>query len=147
MADMVFYPENNFYFEKAVWNGAQYVTGFGSTLDELNVRAARYGTRYVLISRQEAEECIRAAAMLPVREITEADYNVKFYELPPVGLAADKQSESFKSGAVFCLDIVYIYARLGDRFFMLRDVGSLPHQEIINRVNVFCALSGNGESA
>jgi len=38
-------------------------------------------------------------------------------------------------GDMYCGDIAYIFAKVGDRYFKFRDVVTLPHSAILARIN------------
>jgi len=74
---------------------------------------------------------------LPVREITEKDFWEMLEVLPPEGWKQETNCESFKLCEYWSGTITDIYARIGKRYFTLRDSARTPHAEIIRRCQEF----------
>jgi hypothetical protein len=99
------------------------------TLEE--IRARYPDAEYI-----EFEKAIKISEdlhRLPVREITEKDFWEMLEVLPPAGWKQEPNCESFKLSERWSGNITDIYARIGERYFTLRDTIFLPHAEIIRR--------------
>ncbi|CRY69850.1 hypothetical protein [Yersinia pekkanenii] len=46
----------------------------------------------------------------------------------------DAHSESFKLGEMYCGNVTYIYAKVGECYFKFRDVVTLSHTAIVQRL-------------
>ncbi|MFW5393971.1 hypothetical protein V1951_22155 [Yersinia sp. 2544 StPb PI] len=46
----------------------------------------------------------------------------------------DAQSESFKLAEMYCGNVTYIYAKVGECYFKFRDVVTLSHSSIVKRL-------------
>jgi len=108
----------------------------GETLEQV---AARYPGAQL----GECDEIVatREAMMKtdPV-EITEDQYVAMLEVLPPEDFKFDAFGTSFKMSEYFSGRITNIYATYDNRYFMLTDVASLPHSEIIEKIkNVLSA--------
>lgn len=71
----------------------------------------------------------------PICEITEEEFNSALGALPPIGLWREEETESFKMGETFRLEVAFTYARVGHRFFRMLDELSAEHGQIIARVH------------
>lgn len=71
----------------------------------------------------------------PIQEITEDEFDSALCALPPIGLWREAESESFKLGEPFRLDVAFTYARVAGRFFRMFDELSASHEQIIARVH------------
>lgn len=71
----------------------------------------------------------------PIIEITEQEFFSALGALPPIGLWREEETESFKLGETFRLEIAFTYARVGGRFFRMLDELSAVHEQIIARVH------------
>lgn len=104
-----------------------------NTLDELR---GEYSD-VEIIKFETAIKIKEDASRLPVREITEKDFWYMLEVLPPAGWKQEQGCESFKLSERWSGNITDIYARIGERYFTLRDTIFLPHAEIMNRCNQY----------
>ncbi|MFS7282058.1 hypothetical protein AB6867_26435 [Serratia proteamaculans] len=52
----------------------------------------------------------------------------------PLDWQGDAHNESFKLAEMYCGNVTYIYAKVGERYFKFRDVVTLSHTEIVKRL-------------
>lgn len=103
------------------------------TLEE--IRARYPDAEYIIFD--DAIKISEEKHRLPVREITEKDFWEMLEVLPPAGWKQEPNCESFKLSERWSGNITDIYARIGERYFTLRDTIFLPHTEIVNRCNKY----------
>jgi hypothetical protein len=75
----------------------------------------------------------------PVIEITKEKYWEMLEVLPPMGWVQRGGCESFKMSEMHSGIITDIYAKIGDRYFSLRDSQFTKHDEIIKRCEQYKA--------
>ncbi|OCN20781.1 hypothetical protein AN664_0214565 [Serratia marcescens] len=70
-----------------------------------------------------------------VEEITLAAFMDAIAVMYPKDWEGDAHSETFKLAEMYCGDVAYIFAKVGDRCFKFRDVVTLSHSAILARIN------------
>lgn len=105
----------------------------GQTLEEIR---SRYPDA-VYMEWDKASDLMDEKNRLPVREITRDDFWEMLEVLPPNGWKQAPGCESFKMSEHWSGNIIGIYARIGDRYFTLRDNCFMKHEEIIRRCEQF----------
>ena len=80
-----------------------------------------------------AAEKMDAAAKLPPEEITKERFWYMLEALPPVGWKHGAGCESFKMSERWSGNVTYIYARIGEKYFEMRDDIRTPHDVIIEK--------------
>ncbi|MEL5395894.1 hypothetical protein [Serratia nevei] len=70
-----------------------------------------------------------------VEEITLAAFMDAIAVMYPKDWEGDVHSETFKLAEMYCGDVTYIFAKVGDRYFKFRDVVTLSHSAILARIN------------
>lgn len=106
----------------------------GRTLDGLTVEQVRQ--RYPDVqqgSYDQAMDAIEQAFREGPVEIDRKTFLDMLYVLPPVGHTLAATSQSFKLVERTCGRVTQIYAFVDGRFFRLRDLYTLPHDEIVAR--------------
>lgn len=88
----------------------------------------------VVCTQDEYREQARAAARKPPVEIDQAEFDRLLNVLPPQGWTNRGGSESFKLSEYYALDVTTICARVGDRYFQLRDRAGLRHEDIVSAI-------------
>ena len=73
----------------------------------------------------------------PVQEITGEKFEEMLCCLPPRGWRNGGAAESFKISEMWSGNITDIFCRIGEKFYTLRDVVSLDHDEICKRCKAF----------
>ncbi|QKJ09385.1 hypothetical protein HRD68_00735 (plasmid) [Yersinia massiliensis] len=73
-------------------------------------------------------------AITPPIEITLSAFMDAISKMRPLDWQGDAHSESFKLSEMYCGNVTDIYAKIGIRYFEFRDVVTLSHEEIIERV-------------
>lgn len=101
--------------------------------------ASQYGGDLVIISFEEAARRREEAFRQPVSETTRGHFWYSLECLPPVGWHTASGVESFKISERYSGNLTAIFARLGNRYFTLRDDIRLPAEEIAARVAAFAA--------
>ena len=99
----------------------------------------------MVLTWEEVEHRANEAARQPVKEITEEIYVQMLNILPPMNWRVVGSDSSFMLMEMFSGNVTDIYARICEapdtyRFFTLRDICTLKHEEIISRCHTF--LSG-----
>lgn len=79
------------------------------------------------LSREEA-------AMTKPAEITLERYMDMIGTMYPLDWRGNMVNESFKLAEMYCGNVACIYAKVGERYFEFRDVVTLSHEEIIERI-------------
>lgn len=105
----------------------------GHTLAEIR-------TRYpdaVYMEWEKASKIMDEKNRIPVREITMEQWWEMLEVLPPEGWKQTGSNESFKMMEHWSGNITDIYARIGDRYFVLRDDCFMKHDEVIRRCQDF----------
>lgn len=74
-------------------------------------------------------------ARTEVTEITLQKFMDAIAVMYPRDWCGDVDCESFKLAEMYCGEITYIYAKVGERYFKFRDVVSLPHNAILARID------------
>lgn len=105
----------------------------GHTLEEIR---ARYPDA-VYIEWEQASKISKAKNCIPVSEITREHFWEMLEVLPPLGWKQEQGSESFKLMEMYSGTITDIYARIGERYFTLRDDVGMSHVEIMRRCQQF----------
>lgn len=102
----------------------------GQPLDELRQQhpAGR------LMFHVEAVDRIHQAARLGVEEISAAEYENALGSMPPEDWHLGPTLQSFKWPERYCGDVTMIFAGVDDRFFKMRDLCTLKHEQIIQMV-------------
>lgn len=85
-------------------------------------------------TRDEYREQATAAARKPPVEIDQEEFDRLLNVLPPQGWTNRGGSESFKLSEYYTLDVTTICARIGDRYFQMRDRAGLRHEDIVAAV-------------
>lgn len=108
--------------------------------------AAQICARYPAAQRISCDDAWKAADAVgleryrkDVSEITEERFNDALNVLPPVGWTTRRGVESFRISERIWGSITDIYARLGDRYFMLSDDIRLSPGIVADRVAAFAA--------
>lgn len=70
-----------------------------------------------------------------VEEITLTAFMDAIAVMYPRDWCGDAECESFKLAEMYCGEVTYIYAKVGERYFRFRDVVSLPHTVILARID------------
>ncbi|WP_273831151.1 hypothetical protein [Serratia bockelmannii] len=70
-----------------------------------------------------------------VAEISLMEFMDAIAVLYPKDWVGDAHSETFKLAEMYCGDVTYIFAKVGDRYFKFRDVASLSHNAILARID------------
>jgi|GEM_PF-4609786 len=91
----------------------------------------------IYIDWESACKIMDDANRLPVSEITESDFWEMLEVLPPVGWQTTPEGESFKMSERYSGNITSIYARVGTRYFHLRDLITLRHEDIITTCQAY----------
>lgn len=91
----------------------------------------------VYMSFDEASKLHDEKNKLPVSEITEKEFWYFLEVLPPNGWKQESGRESFKMSEHWSGPITGIYARIGKRYFTLRDHYKMPHDEIMRLCEEF----------
>jgi hypothetical protein len=86
---------------------------------------------------EDASKLMDEKNTLPVSEITKEDFWYFLEVLPPNQWIQESGCESFKMSEHWSGPITSIYARIGKRYFTLRDNYKLPHDEIMKRCKEF----------
>ncbi|MBH3000401.1 hypothetical protein I5M74_22785 [Serratia marcescens] len=74
-------------------------------------------------------------ARTEIAEITLLEFMDAIAVLYPKDWEGDAHSETFKLAEMYCGDVTYIFAKVGDRYFKFRDVASLSHNAILARID------------
>ncbi|BEM75598.1 hypothetical protein SME36J_50210 (plasmid) [Serratia marcescens] len=74
-------------------------------------------------------------ARTEIAEITLLEFMDAIAVLYPKDWEGDALSETFKLAEMYCGDVTYIFAKVGDRYFKFRDVVTLSHNAILARIN------------
>ncbi len=115
-------------------DGGQYVGKFsGKTLAQYQVEnpAIVVEDWAVVVAQEETRLTTEP------EEITRERFIDMLEVLPPEGWRITGQTESFKMMEYYSGRITSIYARLGNRYFTFRDLGSKTHAEIMDKVAAF----------
>lgn len=127
-----------------------YVPGCAWIIDQAALVAGEYlsfyqrktleqmATQYPGVQLVEMDDAIaqsQEAVRLPVSEITQEQFDDALGCMPPQQWHHSDGAESFKCCEHYSGNITSIYARVGVRFFHMRDHFKLPHAEIISRCN------------
>ncbi|MGH8078495.1 MAG: hypothetical protein ACREPE_14390, partial [Lysobacter sp.] len=99
----------------------------GATLEQLRARHPEG----LLCSGAELSSQSDALAVLPPIEIDEERYQDSLDVLPPQDWVRRGGSESFKLCEYYSGNVTSIFARIGDRYFELRDSASMSHEKIV----------------
>lgn len=110
----------------------------GETLEEIRKRYPEA----IYTSFEEASAMMDAAAKLPPEEITEEKFWYMLEALPPVGWKHGADCESFKMSERWSGNITYIYARISNKYFEMRDDIRTPHDVIIEKCQTFLKEQG-----
>lgn len=102
----------------------------GKTLAELQCDRPNV----ILCTEAEFRAQANAAACTAPTEITPAAYREALDVLPPQGWTRAGGTESFKLCEYHSNDVTNIYVQIGDRCFKFRDLGTMPHAQVIERV-------------
>lgn len=105
----------------------------GETLEEIR---KRYPDA-VYMEWEEASRLMDERNRLPVRETTQDHFWEMLECLPPVGWKNEGSGESFKMSERWSGNITDIYARIGERYFTLRDTIFMSHAEVMRRCEEF----------
>jgi len=105
----------------------------GLTIHEMHV----YYPDAVYMLFDEACRIMEEKDRLPVSEIDREQWWEMLEVLPPQGWKQTGDEESFKLMEHWSGNITNIYARIGERYFMLRDSFLLPHAEVISRCKAY----------
>ncbi|WP_337263703.1 MULTISPECIES: hypothetical protein [unclassified Serratia (in: enterobacteria)] len=123
------------------WRKAHFVDGAwhttacatSKTLEALNA----HGDHWELVTVEEAQERFTQVNYLPVSEITETRFNDMLEVLPPLDWWGGEHSQSFKLMEMYSGNITDIFARFGTRYFQMRNIVTLTHAQIIEKVRAF----------
>jgi hypothetical protein len=86
-------------------------------------------------TKQEYDEQLIDAVRTDPVEITREQYVDALEVLPPMDWQATKGDGSFKMSEFYTSNVTWIYANRGSRYFKFRDVATLTHQQIMDRVS------------
>ena len=121
------------------------ITGFTAILDRDDTDVLAEYPAAQRISFADASCQIEAAAAAKfkrdITEIDEAKYLYALEVLPPVGWTTHRAVESFRMSERTWGSLTNIYARLGERYFVLTDDITLPAADIAARVAAFVAAN------
>lgn len=143
-------------FDGHVWPAPQedhyfYVPGQTNVVDEVWIRPAD-GVKVGLFSKATATELrnkhpglimcaesevrarANAAACTAPIEITKAVFQDMLYALPPQGWTDRGDRESFKFAEYYSNDVTSIYARIGERYFTFKGLGTLSHDQVMAKI-------------
>jgi hypothetical protein len=101
------------------------------TLDELQAKYPGLAT----CTSGHYNELARQAARTPPVEIERGEFDHLLGCLPPEGWVNRGDGESFKLIERYTLDITIICARIGQRYFKLRDSAELSHEDILAAIS------------
>ena len=121
------------------------ITGLTAILDRDRASILAENPTAERVSYVEASRQIEAAAVTKFkRDVTEIDQDKFWYALevlPPVGWTTHRAVESFRMSERTWGTLTNIYARLGERYFVLTDDITLPAADIAARVAAFAAAN------
>ena len=121
------------------------ITGLTAILDRDRANVVAEYPAALRIAYAEANRQIEAAAAIKFkRDVTEIDEEKFWYALevlPPVGWTTHRAVESFRMSERTWGSLTNIYARLGERYFVLTDDITLPAADIAARVAAFVAAN------
>lgn len=110
----------------------------GNTLEEYKLEHPSI----LLLTWEEVEQQANDAAKLPVSEISEEKYEEMLEVLPPLNCCYRGVTASFMLMEMYSGNITDIFARISVapnefRYFRLRDLCTLKHDEIVERCRAF----------
>lgn len=92
----------------------------------------------VVLSYEDMQKCVNEAAKTEPHEINEEDFEEALGCLPPLDLTGSSDSRSFKMCEFYVEKIttIYVYLKQDEvyRYFSFRDLYSLKHSEIVDKV-------------
>ncbi|EJE4644401.1 hypothetical protein BKG02_004754 [Vibrio parahaemolyticus] len=106
------------------------VTGLGESLESL---AKRYPGVTIGSESEFLEQAEKALRTDPV-EVPAAAFHEALHMLPPLQWRCFDGEESFKCSEFYSGNVTYIYANVAGRYWKFRDVATLTHDEIIQRI-------------
>jgi hypothetical protein len=121
------------------------ISGLTAILDRDRADILAENPTALSIAYAEASRQIEAAAATKFkRDVTEIDEEKFWYALevlPPVGWTTHRAVETFRMSERTWGTLTNIYARLGERYFVLTDDITLPAADIAARVAAFAAAN------
>lgn len=96
----------------------------------------------ILCTYAEARKQIESRAKSEPKPISEEDFTFALNCLPPMDWRHDANGESFKMSEFITGNVTSIYARMGNTYWMLDDVCTLSHREILERIALVSRKAG-----
>jgi hypothetical protein len=90
-----------------------------------------YGDDVVILPSNEVRRRINESAMLPPMEIDQEEFDEAYECLPPYRVSRTTEAFSFLMSEFYVADITTIYCRLWSRYWKLRNLHTLSHQDIV----------------
>jgi hypothetical protein len=109
-----------------------FFTKSGESIAQINILNPNVILGDMELYNQQREAILRTS---PV-EITEERFLEMMNILPPLGWRNAGFTESFKMCEMTSGNFTGIFARIGKRYFTFQDLVSLPHHEIVSKINL-----------